>query len=205
MYIADLKLLPGYMHSLFLLRYVNPASQPMVRCYSICLPRRVADWMDHSRQQTDLCPVSTTLVISAGRRLMYYDAKISGARIRTHDLKTNVPITIHHSAPTTVWATSFYPGRGFGTTNRKQCDQRRYWFSSIELCFFYLLGSTYRRSQYQDTSSFLLESGNRASIWNPPTWSADWVYRRYSEKDSTSRNTIFTIILVIDVCNMPIY
>jgi len=45
--------------------------------------------------------VSTTLVISASQRLMHYDLKISGARIRTHDLWIRMPIC-YYSAPLNV-------------------------------------------------------------------------------------------------------
>jgi len=37
----------------FLLRCVNPATLPLVRCYSIRLPRHVVSGVSYSRQQTD--------------------------------------------------------------------------------------------------------------------------------------------------------
>jgi len=58
------------------------------------------NWVDSSRQRTESCPVSTTLVISACWRLIHYDVKISGALIRTHDLwiRKRVCYPLHHSA-----------------------------------------------------------------------------------------------------------
>jgi len=41
-YIADRKATTRMQAKLFLLRCVNPAALPLVRCYSIRLPRRVA-------------------------------------------------------------------------------------------------------------------------------------------------------------------
>jgi len=82
------------------LRCVNSPAPPLVRCYSIRLPRRVASWVNHSRQRTESCPVSTTPVISAYWRLMFYDVKMSGVRIRTHDLWIwkRVCLPLHHNA-----------------------------------------------------------------------------------------------------------
>jgi len=56
------------------IRCVNPAALPLVRCYSIRFPRRVASWVNYSSRRTESRPVSTSPVI------------ISGARIWTHDL-----------------------------------------------------------------------------------------------------------------------
>ena len=50
-YIVDLKASTCSWAWLFLLRCVNPAALPLVRCYSIRLPRRVASWVDYSRHE----------------------------------------------------------------------------------------------------------------------------------------------------------
>jgi len=44
---------------------VNTAALPPVRCYSICLPRRLASPVDYRRQRTGLCSLGTAPVISA--------------------------------------------------------------------------------------------------------------------------------------------
>jgi len=79
----------------------SPPALPLVRCYSMRLPWRVVRWVKHSRQWTESCPVGTTSVISACSRLMTYDVKISGAPIRTHDLRIRKQVCypLHRSAP----------------------------------------------------------------------------------------------------------
>jgi len=50
-YVADRKATTCI--KLFLLRCVNLAALPLVRCYSICLPRRVASWVIYSSRRTE--------------------------------------------------------------------------------------------------------------------------------------------------------
>jgi len=70
----------------FLLHCVNPAALLRVRCYSICLPLRVASWVNYSAGNELNRPVSSTPVISACWRLLHYDVEVRGACIWTHDL-----------------------------------------------------------------------------------------------------------------------
>ena len=85
----------------FLLRCVNPAALPVVRCYSIRLARRVASWVDYTATRTESCTVGTTPVISACWRLMHYDVKNGGVRDRTHVLwiRQRACYPLYHSAP----------------------------------------------------------------------------------------------------------
>jgi len=76
----------------FLLRCVNPAALPLVGCYSIRLPRRVASWGNYTRQSTNWIVQWALPVMSACWRLMHYDVKISSARIRER-----VCYLLHHS------------------------------------------------------------------------------------------------------------
>jgi hypothetical protein len=89
-YVPDRKTTTCISSKLFLLCCVNSAALPLGHCYSLCLPRMVASWVDYSRQRTESCPVSTTPVISACWRLMNCDVKNSGA------LDSN---PLHHSTP----------------------------------------------------------------------------------------------------------
>jgi len=97
-YIMDRKATTCVKAKLFLLGFVNPAALPLVRCYAIRLPRRVAGWVNYSMQRTESCPASTTSVISVCWRLMHYDVKISGVRIRTHNLwiRKRACYPLHH-------------------------------------------------------------------------------------------------------------
>jgi len=52
MYIADRKATTG-IGKAFLLRCVNPAALPLVRCDSIRHPRRVASWVNYSSRRTE--------------------------------------------------------------------------------------------------------------------------------------------------------
>jgi len=84
-----------------MLRCVNPAALlPLVRYYSIRLPRRVAKAEWTTAVDKLIRPVSSSPVISACWRLIHYDVKISGPRIRTHDLwiRKRVCYPLHHSA-----------------------------------------------------------------------------------------------------------
>jgi hypothetical protein len=53
-YLADLKASTCSYAKLLLLRCFNPAALPLVHCYSIRLPRRVASWVDYSRHELSL-------------------------------------------------------------------------------------------------------------------------------------------------------
>jgi len=52
-YIADRKATTHIQIKLFLLRCVNPAARPLVHCYLIRLPRRVASWVNYSSRRTE--------------------------------------------------------------------------------------------------------------------------------------------------------
>jgi len=52
-YIADRKAITCIQRKLFLLRCVKPPVLPLVRCYSIRLPHRVASWVNYNSQRTE--------------------------------------------------------------------------------------------------------------------------------------------------------
>jgi len=52
-YIADRKATTCISAKFFLLRCVNSAALPLVRCYSISPPRRVASWVNYSSRRTE--------------------------------------------------------------------------------------------------------------------------------------------------------
>jgi len=71
----------------FMLHCVNPATLPLVRCYSICLPwwySYIAEWTSAGNELNR--PVSTSPVVLAEGWCNSYDVKLSVARIRTNDL-----------------------------------------------------------------------------------------------------------------------
>jgi len=55
-------------------------------------------------------PVSTTTVISACWRLVHYDVKISGARIRTHDLwiRKRVCYPLYTTVPANIYCSCYH-------------------------------------------------------------------------------------------------
>jgi len=90
-YIVDRKDPTCIQAKLVLLGCVNPAALPLVE--------QLAEWTTTVNELNR--PVGTSPVISACWRMMYYDVKISGARIRTHDLsidRKQVCYPLHHSA-----------------------------------------------------------------------------------------------------------
>jgi len=52
-YMADRKATTRIKAKLFLLRCINPAVLPLVRYYSIRLPRRLASWVNYSSRRTE--------------------------------------------------------------------------------------------------------------------------------------------------------
>jgi len=97
----------SYFLQSFFCSAVLPAALPLVPCNSTCPPRRVASWENYTAVDELNRPVSTSLVISACWRLMHHDVKISGTRLRTHDLwiRKRVCYSLHQSAPQrpTTW------------------------------------------------------------------------------------------------------
>jgi len=99
-YIADRKTTTCIYAKLFLPCCVNHAALPLVRCYSICPPRRVASWVNYSSRPTE----SSSEHFASDLSLLKADApwcESSGARIQTHDLwiRKRLCYPLHHSNP----------------------------------------------------------------------------------------------------------
>jgi len=100
-YIADHKATTYIYEKVFLLRCVNSAALQLVRCHSIRLPRRVASWVNYSRQRTE----SVSEHYASDLSLLKADALCENKRYSDSNpwpmvwIRKRVCYPLHHSTP----------------------------------------------------------------------------------------------------------
>jgi len=103
---------------IYIYTYFILATLPLVCCYSIRTPRRVASWVNYSCRWTE----SSSEHFASNLSLLKADAlrsEISSARIRIHDLwiRKRVCYPLHHSAPQNNTITKKFLSRSETTGN----------------------------------------------------------------------------------------